>query len=122
MRVAAFFVLLSLGCARRDVDGGPAHRAPRAIGGGPVSMAVSPAGARTQIARARCAVIVACSEEESDACITREEATMAPITCSAIDRTRLDACVERTRARTCTDSTPLFECGGNQLCSKEDQP
>ena len=92
---------------------------PDAIGGGPPVAVVSTVSARTALARARCASVAACEGAEIDPCVTREEATIAELPCVSIVRERLNACVEATRARTCTDPTTPQECAPEELCSKE---
>jgi hypothetical protein len=111
-------VLLPLSCGKRErvVDAPPT-----AVGGGPWTMTIPAPDARAAIARARCQVFSACDAVESDACITREEAALPKLPC-AVDASLLQECLERTRARACTDATAPSECAGEVLCPKEEQP
>jgi len=114
MRAAFLFVVVPLACARRDAR---SEKAPTAVGGGPVGTLVSADEARTQIARARCFVGVACGDIlEMDPCVTREEASLDGLPCEEVERAKLATCVERTRARACTDSKALSECAVNNIC------
>jgi hypothetical protein len=120
MRTPLLLLLfIPLSCARKNADRPVESKPPDAIGGGPLMIIVPTADARTTIARARCRATVACEDAEFDACVTREEAMLPSLPCVTIDRDRLDACVEATRARTCTDPATPPECAVDQLCSKE---
>lgn len=114
MRAAVALSICALACSRRE--------APTAIGGGPRAIVESPASAkeaRAQIARARCTIALSCGDIlELDPCITREEAKIA-LPCTELDRAHLELCLERTRARTCTESTALTECAADNLCSPQ---
>jgi len=114
VRASVLLLLLPLACSRRE-------QPPTAIGGGPVMLLAPADDARTEIARARCSVALACGDVlEMDPCVTREEARLN-LECEAVHRARLDRCVERTRARACNESTALAECAGENLCPKEER-
>jgi hypothetical protein len=108
MRAAVIAVLTLLACSRRVDHNVRPIETPSARGGGPPAMTVA-GDARRRIADARCALREACGGSDSpDACRARVEAD-TKIDC-AVDPSRVDACVEAIRARTCTDSTAPVEC------------
>lgn len=117
MRFAVVALVALSACSRRVDHNVRAIETPSARGGGPPAMSHGD-DARRRIAEARCALSEACGEADApDACRARIEAE-TKIDC-AVDPSRLDACVEAIRARTCTDSTAPTECA--HVCKENGQ-